>query len=267
MGVTAIILAAGRGSRLHPYTAECPKCLTELGGLSLIDRHIATLRAAGIQDIVIAAGYRAEMLQLPQTRQVINSRWAETNMVETLFAAEAAFGDDLIVAYSDIVYEPRVIEALLGSPHATSVVVDRKWKSLWEVRFDDPLSDAESLTLDAYGLIRDIGNKVTDIDTIDAQYIGLMRFRGAGISAMRNAYKRLCTELRPWNAKRPPEKAYMTDLLSEMIAGDLPVHAVVTDGGWIEVDTIRDYETYADMFADGSIRRFYDPSGLVKKLQ
>ena len=109
----AIILAAGRGSRLHPYTDSAPKCLTELAGRSLIDRQVATLRSAGVTDILIATGYLADQLAFPGTRQVHNPDWATTNMVESLFVAEADFGDDLIVTYSDIVYEPRIIEALL----------------------------------------------------------------------------------------------------------------------------------------------------------
>ncbi len=125
----AIILAAGRGSRLHPYTEDCPKCLTELAGMSLIGRQVATLRAAGIEDILIATGYKAEMLALPDTRQVINPDWATTNMVETLFCAEEYFSDELIVSYGDIVYEPKVLAALLACPHDISVTVDLNWKA------------------------------------------------------------------------------------------------------------------------------------------
>ena len=117
----AIILAAGRGSRLHPYTENAPKCLTELAGRALIERQIATLKNAGVDDIIIATGYLADQLELAGTRQVHNPDWATTNMVESLFVADTEFGDDLIVTYSDIVYEPCVIEALLQSPHDASV--------------------------------------------------------------------------------------------------------------------------------------------------
>jgi NDP-sugar pyrophosphorylase family protein len=47
----AAFLAAGRGDRLHPYTEDCPKCLTRLGGMTLIDRQLATLRGAGVAGI------------------------------------------------------------------------------------------------------------------------------------------------------------------------------------------------------------------------
>ena len=178
-----------------------------------------------------------------------NPDWATTNMVESLFCAEDLFHDDVIVAYADIVYEPRVIDALIASPHEVSVIVDRAWRDYWATRFDDPLADAESLRLDERGCIVDIGNKIEDIDRIEAQYIGLTRFRGAGIDALRAARAAWRTKRRPWMERRPVEKAYMTDLLMELILRNVAVHAVPVDGGWIEVDTPRDLELASSLLA------------------
>lgn len=258
-----IILAAGRGSRLHPYTADCPKCLTELGGTSLIERQLATLRSCGINDIVIVTGYRADMLRLDDTRQIVNTKWETTNMVESLFAAEHEFADDVIVAYSDIVYEPRILEALLASDAPVSVTVDTAWRGYWEFRFDNPLSDAESLVINGDGLIADIGNKVDNIDKIEAQYIGLMRFSGAGVQALRDARQSMRATDRAWKQKRPFEKAYMTDLLMEMILSDVDITPVPVTSGWLEIDTVEDYEKAAAMFDDGTIGRFYAPSEML----
>ena len=72
--------------------------------MTLIARQIATLRAAGVVELIVVAGYRAEALAIPGTRRLQNARWAETNMVESLFCAEAEFGDDLIVAHGDLLY-------------------------------------------------------------------------------------------------------------------------------------------------------------------
>ena len=256
----AIILAAGRGSRLHPYTEQCPKCLTELGGRTLIERQIDTLGAAGVTDIVIVTGYLGDMLALDGTRQVVNPDWATTNMVESLFCAEAEFTGDMIVSYGDIVYEPRVLSALLDSAEDISVVVDRQWRAYWESRFEDPLSDAESLTLDANGHITDIGNPPESLDDIEAQYTGLMRFRGPGVEALKAARAGLDTKERAWMEKRTVANAYMTDLLMEIILTGGTISAVPVDGGWLEIDTVEDYETAAAMIEDGTITQFFDPS-------
>lgn len=228
--------------------------------MTLIERQLATLRNGGINDIVIVGGYRAEMLRLPGTMQIVNDAWATTNMVESLFAAEPHFSDDVIVSYSDIVYEPKVIRALLSSTAEVSVVVDRNWRRYWEHRFSDPLSDAESLMVDDTGHITDIGNKVADIATIEAQYIGLMRFSGQGIRALVEARKSMAATDRVWKKKRPVEKAYMTDLLMEMILTGTKITAVEIESGWLEIDTVEDFDVANRMFADGSISRFFDPA-------
>jgi choline kinase len=250
----AIILAAGRGARLMPRTENFPKCLTELAGRPLIEHQVTTLRGAGVRDIVIVTGYQADMLSLPGTRQVHNPDWAETNMVESLFSAVGEFGRDMLVCYGDIVYEPAVLAALLAAPHEISIVVDRRWRELWNKRFDDPLSDAESLRLNADGCITDIGGAVSDVDEIEAQYMGLMRFRKGGIDALTAARDNWKSTTRPWMDKRPVRQAYMTDLLMEMILMGRAVHAVPVDGGWLEIDAAGDLEVAEAMVADGTIR-------------
>lgn len=259
---SCIVLAAGRGSRLYPYTDLKPKCLTEIGGWPLIERQLATLKSFGIADIILVTGYLADQLVIPGTRRVHNPKWAETNMVESLFCAASEFSDDIIVTYSDIIYEPRVLEALLSSPKEISVVVDRNWRPYWEFRFINPLSDAESLELDKEGRIVEIGSRVDDITSIEAQYIGLMRFQKNGVKILRSAYKELGSQRRPWMDTRPVEKAYLTDLLMEMILVGHSVHSVCIEGGWLEIDTVKDYEDLTKLFETGGISRFYEPSAL-----
>ena len=114
----AIILAAGRGARLAPHTDERPKCLVELAGKTLLSRQLAVLAALGIEDIVLVGGYRADQLAAWPHSLVINQDFATTNMVHSLFRAQDALdgGDDVLIAYSDIVYEARVLRALLTAP-------------------------------------------------------------------------------------------------------------------------------------------------------
>ena len=60
----AIIIAAGQGTRLRPYTADRPKCMVEINGVSLIERQVKTMRDAGIDDIVVIRGYRGKQIIL-----------------------------------------------------------------------------------------------------------------------------------------------------------------------------------------------------------
>ena len=83
----AIILAAGRGSRMRELTNERPKCLVELKGKSLLDWQLEALREAGIKKIAIVTGYKREMLAYRGLVEFHNTRWAETQMVSSLACA------------------------------------------------------------------------------------------------------------------------------------------------------------------------------------
>ena len=68
----AIILAAGEGKRLRPYTNDKPKCMVEIDGNSLIDRQINILNANGIDDIIILGGYKSDMLKGKAKKILVN---------------------------------------------------------------------------------------------------------------------------------------------------------------------------------------------------
>ena len=77
---------------------------------------------------------------------VHNPVYDETEMVYSLFCARDRFpeDDDLCISCGDIVYDRSVVEALRNCDAPLCVVIDSEWRRLWELRFDDPLSDAET---------------------------------------------------------------------------------------------------------------------------
>jgi len=108
----AIILAAGRGSRMGHLAADRPKCLVELEGKPLIERQIAALRRGGVDEIGVVRGYRAEMIDFPGLSYFANERWAETNMVMSLAAAGSWLRSGLvIVSYADIFYRSELVRS------------------------------------------------------------------------------------------------------------------------------------------------------------
>jgi L-glutamine-phosphate cytidylyltransferase len=241
-----IILAAGQGTRLRPLTDDRPKCLVDLAGRPLLEWTIETARAAGVTDIVVIGGYRMERLAGYGVKVLANPDFASTNMVRTLFCAESCFGDGFVMSYGDIAYTPDVLRQLLADPAPIAVTVDRGWRAYWEQRFDEPLADAETLVMDEQGFITDIGQKARSLDAIQAQYIGLAAFRGAGVRALVDAYRDAQTQesggRSPFDGARSLDKLYMTDLLQGLISRGDKLKAVKIDRGWVEIDSVRDLE-------------------------
>jgi choline kinase len=234
----AIILAAGEGTRLRPYTLDRPKCLVEVAGKSLLDYQLAVLRSSNVDPIIVIKGYLSEKLQRPDVKFYVNQLYATTNMVWTLFCAENELQGDVIVSYGDIVYSGAVLRALLNSKHDISVVIDRQWEGYWHARFENPLNDAETLKLDFSGRIAEIGKRPCSLADIEAQYIGLMKFTGKGLASLRNTYHNAIKS--GALGGKPVEKAYMTDLLQAVIDGGSEVWPVPIDGSWVEIDSVSD---------------------------
>ena len=243
--VNIIILAAGEGTRLRPYTLERPKCMVEIDGKSLLDRQISVLSHESINDIVIIGGYKIKMLEGKGDRLKENKRYHETNMVWTLFSAQEELNDELIVSYGDIVYSREILQSLLDSSSDISVIIDKDWESYWRARFDNPLDDAETLKLRDDGTINEIGKKPESIEEIEGQYIGLMKFSAHGIVKIKAIFDD--AKEKGYLLNKTVEKAYMTDLLQAAIEKGMAVESVSTNGGWIEVDSVEDLKSEVTM--------------------
>ena len=238
----AVILAAGRGTRLRPLTDECPKCMVRLGDKPLVAYQIEAMRDCGIEDISIVTGYRSELVTLEGVKKFVNRDYETTNMVATLMSAGEYLDDELIVSYGDIVYEKSVLSKLIESKSDVSVVVDLDWREYWQARMEDPLQDAETLKMDSEGHIVELGKKPSSYSEIEAQYIGLMKFSSAVLPEIISLYDSLDPELL-YDGKSKREM-YMTTFLEEISRNIAPLKAVPIHNGWMEVDTPSDLEFF-----------------------
>ncbi len=233
----AVVLAAGRGSRMGAATRDQPKCLTELAGKPLLRWQCDALTAAGAGDIALATGYRAGALAGWTRRVFHNPRWTETNMVMSLAAAaEWLRREPCLVSYSDIVYSAKAVEALVQAPADIAIAYDRLWRALWALRFEDPLEDAETFKLDAGGTLVEIGRRPRDYSEIHGQYMGLLKFTPAGWTAVEAALAALPAARR--------DRLDMTGLLNLLLERGCAVAACPVDGGWCEVDSEADLAAY-----------------------
>ena len=237
--IKAVILAAGEGTRLRPYTLDRPKCLVEVNEVSLLDRQLAVLSSESIRPIVLIGGYRSNMLKRAGIELCLNKRFAETNMVWTLFCAEDELQGDVIISYGDIVYSREVLQELLKSDADIAVTIDLDWESYWRARNENPLDDAETLKLTTDGQILEIGKKPESLAEIEGQYMGLIKLSAKGVIQIKNTFRKLVENSELLFGKSI-ENAYMTDLLQVAINENIPVQSVPVFSGWVEVDTVSD---------------------------
>ena len=232
----AIILAAGRGSRLNHITDGKPKCLVEIAGRTLLDWQTAALKIAGIDDITVLRGYMKELIVGKHINVIDNPRWSETNMVATLYCARDILAKyPAVVAYSDILYHPSIITGLMKAESGITITYDTLWESLWSERFTDPLKDAETFQTEK-GKVTAIGEKTDQIRHIQGQYMGLLKFTPAGWQEVERLLSGLDADRR--------DRLDMTSMLRLLIQRGISVRAMAISGRWCEIDSAADLNLY-----------------------
>lgn len=249
-----LILAAGEGTRLRPFTHGCPKGLVPLLGKPLVSHQIDTLKMCGIEDIAIATGYKGEKFAHLGYQMFHNELFASTNMVESLFAArsflERAKGD-VLISYGDIVYQQKNLESVLATDGDIVVMVDDGWLDLWSARNENPLNDAETLRYGKQGQIIELGKKPTSLDDINGQFTGLIKIHYRKIAEFISFYDQLDRAIQYDGLAF--EQMYMTSFLQLLIdAGWMVIPAHVSHG-WLEVDTVEDLQLYERLSAEDKL--------------
>jgi choline kinase len=253
-----IILAAGSGTRMGKYTENLPKGMLSFNGKPLIEWQIKKLRDAGIEDIVIITGYKNEAIKYSGVRYFHNPRYVETNMVESLICAREILNTDTIVAYSDILYTKALIELAKKSTADIGVCVDGAWREYWRLRYGTTENDLESLSVSKQGEITELGKPLESSAGIEYRYIGLNKFSKNGISALLALYDRKKAANEAWKQSgKPFLKGYMTDILNELIQSGRIIKPIITHGGWMEFDTVEDYEIMCGILEKKGMDRAY----------
>jgi len=252
----AVILAAGRGIRMGSLTRERPKCMIELAGRSVLARQIEVLRQVGCRTITIVAGHGAEAIPELGIERIYNRDYATTNMVATFFCARTLMTgtEDLIVSYGDIVYEERIVRALTACRAPVCLSVDVAWRHYWERRMPNPLSDAETLKLDAAGRVLELGQKTDRYDDIQGQYMGLFKLRADWLERLPKIYDEMPRD-RTYDGKDFPNM-YMTSFLQHLIGAGWHVQSVPVRNGWLEIDTMDDLRLYTSLHEGGRLDEF-----------
>ncbi len=243
--ITAIILAAGQGTRLRPLTDDIPKCMVEVNGKPMLNRQLDILQSIGIENIIVVTGYEENKINDPRITKVFNEEYASTNKLYSLLCAEDYLEGNIIVTYGDIIYSEEILKKLVEDERDIVIASDEEWQNYWELRFEDPLTDAESFKKGENGKVQSLGKKAKSIEEIEGQFIGMVKLSQKGVESIKNEYHNckdnaLCRN-NAWGSGRVLRKAYMTDLMNHFAhIGELYFNPI--ERGWFEVDDPKDLE-------------------------
>lgn len=249
----AIVIAAGRGRRLMPYTDQMPKCLVPVAGRSILEWQLAAFRAGGIDEVVIIHGYLGHVLERrapslgPSIRFVRNPEFETNNILHSLFCARDELDGPVLLTYSDIVFTPAVVRTLLDTEGDVCLTIDRDFADIYDGRTEHPLSEAEVADLDDRGLVHRVGKRALPPERAYGEFIGLAKLTERGASWFTSAWAELDRRYagrhdEPFQRAAAFRNAYLTDLLQHLIDAGHPVTPSAIRGAWREIDTVQDLQ-------------------------
>ena len=235
-----IILCAGKGRRMF---INYPKSLLKINTKNSILKNIyLNFIKQGIKkkDIIFATGYKPELIKKEigsKVNFINNKKYASTNMVYTLMNTIKKIDDDILVTYSDIVYDARNINKIINNKSQFITLVDKKWKALWKSK-NKLESDSETLKIKD-NFILELGKKTTDIISVQARYVGLTKISKKNLRLIKVIYLN--------KIKKNPKiflKIDMTNFFNFLIKINFKLNCLQIVGKWDEFDDESDYKNY-----------------------
>ena len=239
-----LILAAGLGSRLKNYTENTPKCMLDFGGKTLLQRQLTSYKKCGIEDFSLVCGYKKSKINYKGIKYYENDDYKNNNVLNSIFYAEKEINDNIIISYSDILFESFIVQRALDSDHDISVVVDIDWKDYYIDRKEHPLSEAENVIFNSNNEVVKIGKIATEKEEVHGEFIGMIKLNPRGCKIFKENFHRVKKFFwnKPFQRAKTFQKAYLTDMIQELVDIGIKVHCVVIKRGWKEIDTVEDYK-------------------------
>ncbi|WP_462137030.1 phosphocholine cytidylyltransferase family protein [Candidatus Mycalebacterium sp.] len=181
----AIILAAGLGSRLRPYTEYVPKCLLDVGGTSILKSQINHIRDCGINDVVIVVGFGFNKVEAflrnydslgIRIKTIYNPFYKTTNSLVSLCLARGEMNDDLVIMNGDDIFEIDILDNMINMRKENIVLPVKKKENYDE---EDMKIRMEN------GCVSLVTKDIKD--HIHYESVGLRLFRGTGVEMIKRA--------------------------------------------------------------------------------
>ena len=243
----ALILAAGVGRRLGSLVAGIPKAMVELDGRPLLGRTLAALEACGWREAIIVTGHAHEAIDdfirgrrgRIAVRTVHNRRYAETNNIVSLLAAEDHLANGFCLLNSDIVFGTAILRDVLAHDTGVWLAVDA----------EETLGAEEmKVEVDEASIVRRISKNLPPATSL-GEYIGIAKFDAPGAATVLESARRLVRD--------GGEGLYYEDAI-DRAAAELGARPLFTRGvPWTEIDDEADYRRairVADVLDGGQSR-------------
>ena len=264
-----LIIAAGRGSRLGHLTDTSPKCLLKVGGVSIVERIIKEMSDIGVEKIALVRGYLGHKFELRNIHYFENFQYSQNNILHSMMCAKDFLIDsltqneNLIISYSDIVFESVLMKKIAESRGSISLLCDPDWEVKYSGRTQHPKTEAEIVVANNENLVVEIGKlfaekKISSPNsTLELiEFTGLVLLKPDGISLVLDAFKEIAAVVQPdepFGRSNSFQNAYLSDLFQFLVDSGRRVEVTRFIGTWFEIDTEQDLLRANEFFTENNL--------------
>ena len=164
--------------------------------------------------------------------------------------AKSYIKDDVLITYSDILFDEKILLKVLRLKCDIGIAVDLNWEDAYNGRLNHPKSEAENVLLDNNGKIIQIKKNIQSLDGVVGEFLGLMKLSPHGSEVFVKKYESLQKNQKgEFHDASSLSKAYLTDMIQELIDNEIKVEPIFIDGKWCEIDTPQDLEISRKLFS------------------
>ncbi len=244
-----IVIAAGSGKRLGEKTKDLPKYLINVNGKTIMERQLDVFKKIGYDKLVIITGPNKEKFTFKDAVYVEDARYHQHDILGSLMEAREHISGDVLVVYSDIIFDHSVLSQIMESKADIGIAVDLDWEKAYEGRNEHPKSEAENISFDNNNNILEIRKNI-ESDKKIGEFLGIVKFSEKGSEMFVKKFLDLEKSHDGLFQNAPSlNKAYLTDMIQELIDSKINVRPIIISGKWCEIDTSEDLERASRLFS------------------
>ena len=247
----AIVLAAGKGSRMGKLTQNIPKPLLDINGKSIIERQLSSLKQNGVLDIIIVTGSCHEKFNFKNVVYVNNLDHKKHDTLGSLMTARDYMNDEIITTYADQIFEEKILKPMTEFTGDIGIAVDLDWEKNYVNRDQHPKSEAENVLINGNEIL-EIRKNISECKENEkiGECLGLMKFSRKASKVFLDKYSELETSHKGKFHNAPSlEKALISDMLQELIVSGIRISPIYVNGKWCEIDTLQDLQIARKLFS------------------
>ena len=243
-----IIIAAGSSTRLAKETSDIPKGLLKINGKSIIEIQLELFQKNQLSDITIITG--AQKFKLENVHYIQDYKFQDHDVLGSLMVAKSIINDDILTSYSDIIFEEKILKSMTEFSGDVGIAVDLDWEKNYVGRDQHPKSEADNVLINDNEIL-EIRKNISECKKNEkiGEFLGLMKLSKKGSRVFLEKYSELeMSHKGKFHNALSLEKAYLTDMLQELIDSGIRISPIYISGKWCEVDTPQDLDIARKLF-------------------